>query len=107
MAVWNQTTISNLGRYATLSADYYMPEYSDADTRLQRISSHVTSLKKVGNPRYPITYGVLKPREVPESSCRLARIQNSENLFIFGSDLPPISDSQFEEYQRSEVTVKE
>jgi len=103
MAVWNQTTISNLGRYATLSADYYMPEYSNAEARMKIISSHVTSLNRVANPRYPITYGVLKPREVTESSCRIVRIHNSENLFIFGSDLPPISDNQFEEYRRSEV----
>ncbi|MGD9972500.1 MAG: hypothetical protein AB7S77_05520 [Desulfatirhabdiaceae bacterium] len=103
MAIWNETSISNLGRYATLSADYYMPEYSNVEAKLKTISDQVVPLKRVANPRHPITYGVLKPREVSESNCRLARIQNSENLFIFGSDLPSISDNQFEEYRRSEV----
>jgi restriction endonuclease S subunit len=52
---------------------------------------------------YPITYGVLKPREVSAGCYRLARIQNSEAFFIFGGDLPPISGKQFDEYARSEV----
>lgn len=103
MAVWSQTSISNLGRYATLSADYYMPEYLDADLKIKKISARIIPLKRITNARYPITYGVLKPREVFESNYRLARIQNADNLFIFGNDLPPISDNQFDEYKRSEV----
>jgi restriction endonuclease S subunit len=103
MATWNQTSLANLGRYATLSADYYLPEYAGADMRLKKIKGMVVPLRVCVQPEYPITYGVLKPREVAESRFRMARIQNSENLFIYGEDLPQISPVQFEEYKRSEV----
>jgi len=103
MAIWNQTSISNIGRYLTLSADYYIQEYSNADSKIKMVLDQIVPLKSITDIRYPITYGVLKPKEVFESSCRLARIQNSENIFVFGNDLPPISNIQFDEYRRSEV----
>lgn len=103
MAVWNLTSLADLGRYATLSADYYLPEYSEADAKLKNLKGSVVPLRTCVQSMHPITYGVLKPREVDESNFRMARIQNSENLFMFGDDLPAISPAQFEEYRRSEV----
>lgn len=103
MANWNLTSLADIGRYTTLSADYYSAEYAEADARFKKIEGSVVPLRRCVQSIYPITYGVLKPREVNESGFRMARIQNSENLFIFGDDLPPISPEQFEEYHRSEV----
>lgn len=103
MAILNTTTLAELGRYSTLAAEYYQPEFVAAATRIKAVSRKVTTLKRCTQPQFPITYGVLKPREVKSGRYRLARIQNSEGLFMFGGDLPPISSDQFSEYARSEV----
>lgn len=105
MAVWNETSLAKIGRYTTLSADYYAPEFERANAILEQAISKVVPLKRLVELRFPITYGVLKPREVEAGTFRLARIQNSEGLFIFGSDLPTISSAQFDEYARSEVRL--
>lgn len=105
MAVWNETTLSKIGRYTTLSADYYTPEFERANDIVERIRSQVLPLRRIIEPKFPITYGVLKPREVQSGTFRLARIQNSESLFIFAQDLPPISPIQFDEYARSECRL--
>lgn len=105
MAVWNETTLSKIGRYITLSADYYTPEFEKASYALEMVKSQVVQLRRLIKSRFPITYGVLKPRDVESGVFRLARIQNSESLFIFADDLPPISQIQFNEYARSEVRL--
>ena len=103
MAVFNVTSHAKLGRYKTLAAEYYQPRFMDAEQMLNSLGRRCVWLKTCVQSQYPITYGVLKPREVESSTYRLARIQNSESLFVFGDDLPPINGIQFEEYGRSEV----
>ncbi len=103
MAVFGLTSHAKLGRYKTLAAEYYQPLYIGAERIINSLGKRCVPLKACVQPAYPITYGVLKPREVECSPYRLARIQNSEGLFIYGDDLPPISDIQFDEYRRSEV----
>lgn len=104
MAVCNEVTALTLGRYLTLSADYYYRDYLDAQNTIHKINS-IYPLAFFCKSEKPITYGVLKPRDVDEGSYKLARIQNSEGLFIYGDDLPSISGEQFAEYIRSEVTT--
>ena len=103
MAVVGFTSHAKLGRYKTLAAEYYQPIYVHAEQRIGRLGKNCFPLKACTQSAYPITYGVLKPREVEESPFRMARIQNSDALFMFGDDLPPISSAQFDEYARSEV----
>lgn len=103
MAIVVATSFASLGRYATLSAEYYLPNFVRAERQMASLSHRCRPLTQCTSSAYPITYGVLKPREVPDSSCRLARIENSEAVFIFGDELPAISDRQFDEYARSEV----
>jgi len=105
MAVWSRTSLAKIGRYMTLSADYYAPDLSSAEAMLERVKTHLMPLKRFVDLRFPITYGVLKPKEVDTGIFRLARIQNLDRLFIFGADLPPICPLQFDEYARSEVRL--
>lgn len=105
MAVIGLTSHARLGRYKTLAAEYYQPLYVNAQQSTERLGKACLPLKNCVRVAHPITYGVLKPREVESSTFRLARIQNSEALFVFGDDLPPISAHQFDEHGRSEVRV--
>lgn len=100
MAVWSEIGKQNIGRYSTLSADYYMPEMIIAEEKVNCFKSKVP-LKSICKPGKIITYGVLKPREVEKSEFKLARIHNSGSAFLFAKDLPFISGDQFEEYKRS------
>lgn len=105
MAVYSQVTSRELGRYSTLSAEYYTPECLTAFKRISSTKYETISLCYLCNTEFPITYGVLKPREIERSSYKLARIQNSESLFLDSKDLPSIKPDQFEEYKRSEIRI--
>ncbi|QEE28209.1 hypothetical protein FTW19_09495 [Terriglobus albidus] len=105
MATISFVSHSRLGRYKTLAAEYYQPHFMCAEQMVEKLGKHCFPLKACTKSAYPITYGVLKPRQVDTSTFRLARIQNAEAVFVFGDDLPPISAVQFEEYRRSEVRL--
>jgi len=93
-----------LGRYATMEAEYYLPSRLAAQSRLESLpANRRMPLATLCDRARRITYGVLKPEEVDNSHARMARIQNAEHGFIDPESLPFIDDSQFDEYKRSEV----
>jgi type I restriction enzyme S subunit len=104
MAIWSEITAKTLGRYTTLSADYYSPDHIEAQNTINKTDSSYP-LNALCEKQSPITYGILKPRNVDSGIYKLARIQNSEGFFIDANDLPAISEDQFDEYKRSEVSL--
>ena len=82
-----------------LVAEYYWPTHLADDKRLHTWTT--ATLEDLRCQNAPISYGVLKPDDFGDR-CRVARFENFSGMFVRYEDCDPISESMFEEFQRSE-----
>src|SRR5712691_3561348 len=83
-----------------LDAGYYAPIHLEDVAML--CSWQKASLEELRHKSTPIAYGVLKP-DGQGSSCRVAKFENFDGMFVSAEDCEPISQEMFHEFRRSQA----